>query len=187
MSSVQTHPAVQQAQDKAGYYLSQLDKELAKYGPANIFEQKTQIPKTYGAISAAVLVLVSLFINTLAHPISNLVGFVLPACLSIKAIESPGHEDDVQWLTYWVVFGTFTLIESVALRIALYYLPFYFVFKTIFILWLQLPATKGARTLYLSVLRPVLANNGKNNSSRPVPDTADTGAADLRAKVDSAL
>ncbi|KAF8329089.1 TB2/DP1, HVA22 family-domain-containing protein [Cantharellus anzutake] len=161
MSSVQTHPAVQQAQDKAGYYLSQLDKELSKYGPANTFEQKTQIPKTYGAIGVALVVLVSLFINTLAHSISNLVGFVLPAFLSVKAIESPGHEDDVQWLTYWVVFGTFTVVESVALRLALYYLPFYFVFKTIFILWLQLPATKGARTLYFSILKPVLANNGR--------------------------
>jgi len=186
MSSVQTHPAVQQAQEKAGYYLNQLDKELAKYGFANTFEQKTQIPKTYGVIGAAVLVLISLLINALAHPISNLVGFALPALLSIKAIESPGNEDNVQWLTYWVVFGTFTVIESVGLSVALYYLPFYFVFKTIFILWLQLPGTKGARTLYLAVLKPVLANHGKNTSSRPVSDTADTAAADLRAKVDSA-
>ena len=28
MSSVQAHPAVQQAQEKAGYYLNQLDKEV---------------------------------------------------------------------------------------------------------------------------------------------------------------
>ena len=85
--------------------MSDVATQLAKYGFANTFEQKTQIPKTYGVIGAAVVVLISLLINALAHPISNLVGFALPALLSIKAIESPGNEDNVQWLTYWVVFG----------------------------------------------------------------------------------
>ena len=71
---------------------------------------------------------------------SNLIGWGLPAYLSFKAIESPGIQDDVQWLTYWVVFGFFNFMESFALRIVLYYFPWYFAFKTIFVLWLQLPA-----------------------------------------------
>ena len=134
--------------------------QLSKYPVAHQFEQKTQVPKAWAFIGAVALVFFSLFVNILAHPISNLVGWALPAYLSVKAIESPGHEDDVQWLTYWVTFAvrwncsssashvmtmlrqTFTFIESVALRMVLYYLPFYFVFKTIFILWLHLPATK---------------------------------------------
>ena len=62
------------------------------------------------------------------------------AYLSFRAIESPQTQDDVQWLTYWAVFGFFNFLESFALRIVLYYLPWYFAFKTIFVLWLQLPA-----------------------------------------------
>jgi len=169
-----THPVVKQAQDKIAYHIDQLDKELSKYPVAHQFEQKTQVPKAWAFIAAVTLVLFSLFINALAHPISNLIGWALPAYLSVKAIETPGHEDDIQWLTYWVVFATFTFTESIALRAVLYYLPFYFVFKTIFILWLQLPATKGARTLYLTVLRPVLANHTKGPSNTvnvPSPDT----------------
>jgi hypothetical protein len=38
----------------------------------------------------------------LAQPISNLIGWALPAFLSVRAIESPQTNDDKQWLTYWV-------------------------------------------------------------------------------------
>ena len=38
----------------------------------------------------------------LASPVSNLIGWALPAYLSVQAIESPGTNDDKQWLTYWV-------------------------------------------------------------------------------------
>jgi receptor expression-enhancing protein 5/6 len=72
--------------------------------------------------------------------VSTLLGWVLPAYLSIKAIESPGHADDIQWLTYWVIFGFFNLLEIFATRLILYYFPWFFAFKTVFILWLQLPA-----------------------------------------------
>ncbi|KAJ7803296.1 TB2/DP1, HVA22 family-domain-containing protein [Mycena olivaceomarginata] len=64
--------------------------------------------------------------------ISNLVGWALPVYLSFKAIKTPVPQDDIQWLTYWVVFGFFKFLESFALRIVLY-LSWYFAFKTIFI------------------------------------------------------
>jgi receptor expression-enhancing protein 5/6 len=95
-----------------------------------------------GAVGLATILI---FINALAAPTSNLVGWLLPAYLSFKAIETTGHEDDIQWLTYWVVFGFFNFLESFALRMVLYYFPFYYAFKTLFVLWLQLPATKARR------------------------------------------
>ena len=118
------------------------------------------------------------FINPLASPVSNLVGWALPAYLSFKAIESPSPQDDVQWLTYWVVFGFLNFLESFALRVVLYYFPWYFSFKTLLVLWLQLPAFRvstrmnysdalsdlmacvlqGAQLTYQTVLKPVLAN-----------------------------
>jgi len=159
---VQQHPAFVQAQDKANYYVSQLDKELGKYPVMNKLEQTTQVPKAYAAIGiVAVLGLLHL-INPLASPVSNLIGWGLPAYLSFKAIESPGNQDDIQWLTYWTVFGFLNFLESFALSVVLYYLPWYFAFKTIFVLWLQLPYFRGAQITYHTVLKPVLANAAHN-------------------------
>ncbi|KAJ6477291.1 TB2/DP1, HVA22 family-domain-containing protein [Mycena vulgaris] len=155
---VQQHPMYIQAQGKASYYVSQLDKELTKYPFLNNLEQRTQVPKTFAVMGGASLLVLLHLINPLAAFISNLVGWALPAYLSFKAIESPSPQDDIQWLTYWVVFGFFNFLESFALRVVLYYLPWYFAFKTIFILWLQLPAFRGAQTTYLTLLKPVLAN-----------------------------
>lgn len=103
-------------------------------------EERSQIPKAYAAISCVIVLGLLLLINPLASPISNLIGWTLPAYLSFQAIESPSSHDDVQWLTYWVVFGLFNLLENFALGLILYYLPWYFPLKTIFVLWLQLPS-----------------------------------------------
>ncbi|KIK66087.1 hypothetical protein GYMLUDRAFT_38570 [Collybiopsis luxurians FD-317 M1] len=157
MSAAQ-HPMVVQAQNKVFYYHDQLDKELTKYPVLVNFEQRTQVPKTYAVLGASLLVVILHMFNALAAPVSNLVGWALPAYLSFKAVESPSTRDDVQWLTYWVVFGFFNFLESFALRLVLYYVPWYFAFKTVFILWLQLPYFRGAQTTYLTVLKPVLAN-----------------------------
>jgi len=169
---VQQHPIYIQAQGKATYYLDQLDKELTKYPVLNHLEQRTQVPKTYAVIGSATLLVILHLVNPLAAFISNLVGWGLPAYLSFKAIETPSPQDDIQWLTYWVVFGFFNFLESFALRLVLYYLPWYFAFKTVFILWLQLPAFKGARTVYLSLLKPVLANARNSTVATSTTDAA---------------
>jgi len=182
---VQQHPAFQQASDKANFYVSQLDKELSKYPVLQNLEQRTQVPKTYAVIGTVAILVLLLLINPLASPVSNLIGWGLPAYLSFKAIESPGAQDDVQWLTYWVVFGFFNFLESFALRVVLYYLPWYFAFKTVFILWLQLPAFRGAQTMYMAVLKPVLAN--VSSSSPAVYTQPTTASADnLRERVNTA-
>ena len=121
--------------------------QLTKYPALITFEQRTQIPKTYAFLGGVVLLGIFHLINSFASPVSNLLGWALPAFLSVKAIESPSHNDDIQWLTYWVVFGFFTFIESFAGRVVLYYLPWYFAFKSLFILWLQLPQFRVSTAL----------------------------------------
>ncbi|KAF8060883.1 TB2/DP1, HVA22 family-domain-containing protein [Lyophyllum atratum] len=174
---VQQHPMFVQAQNKVQYHLGQLDKELTKYPVLNNLQDRTQVPRTYIVLGGISLLTILHLINPLAAVVSNLVGWALPAYLSFKAIESPSHNDDIQWLTYWVVFGFFNFLESFALRVVLYYLPWYFAFKTIFVLWLQLPAFRGAQVTYLNLLKPVL-NNVSSQSRIVVPPTSNTSTAD---------
>ncbi|KIJ45193.1 hypothetical protein M422DRAFT_167096 [Sphaerobolus stellatus SS14] len=181
---IQTHPTIVEAQKRANYYVSQLDKELTKYPALNTLEQKTQVPKAYAVIGSVTILTLLIFINPLAVPISNFIGWGFPAYLSFKALETPQHQDDTQWLTYWTVYGFFTFLESIALRLVLYYFPWYFPFKTVFLIWLQLPAFKGATKLYFSVLRPVLVNT--NNRVATTSTTSTATADDLRSKVNDA-
>lgn len=51
-----------------------------------------------------------------------------PATRSIKAIESSSKEDDTTWLTYWVVYGVFSVAEFFS-DTFLYWFPFYYVGK----------------------------------------------------------
>ncbi|KAL7421239.1 ER membrane protein DP1/Yop1 [Cryptotrichosporon argae] len=154
------HPYVQQAHKTVQGQVSALDQELNKYPVLRDLETRTRVPKAYGVLALAASSVVLIFFNIfgLASPVSNLIGWGLPAYLSIKAIETPGTNDDKQWLTYWVVFGLLNLAESAGLRAILYWVPLYFVFKTVFTIWLFLPATRGAEVLYANVLRPVLGN-----------------------------
>jgi len=47
---------------------------------------------------------------------------------SVKAIESVNKDDDTQWLTYWVVYSVFALVEFFA-DILLSWIPLYWFLK----------------------------------------------------------
>ena len=43
--------------------------------------------------------------------IVNILGVAYPCFQSFLALDSKGLEDDKQWLTYWVCFGFFNIID----------------------------------------------------------------------------
>jgi receptor expression-enhancing protein 5/6 len=141
--------------DQVMLYVSQFDKELSKYPWAIELEKKTKVPKTYLAGGVGGVLAILIFFNVWGNLITNLIGFVYPAYASFKAIESPNKEDDVQWLTYWVVFGLLNVIEFFT-DILLFWVPFYYSFKTVVILYLLLPQFQGAGVLYQKFVRPTL-------------------------------
>jgi len=142
-------------QEKFQYYNSQLDKELTKYPLAAKLEQNTNVPKTYIVYGAVGLVFLLIFFNFWGQLLSNVIGWLYPAYASFKAIETPDTKDDTQWLTYWTVFGFVNLVEFFS-DLILYWMPFYYLFKTLFFLWLFLPPFKGAQTVYTKFLKPTL-------------------------------
>jgi receptor expression-enhancing protein 5/6 len=85
--------------------------------------------------------------------ITNIIGVAYPAFMSFMALESEGLDDDKQWLTYWVCFGAFNIIDQFA-GIILSFIPFYFFLKCGFLVYLFHPTTLGATTVYNSIILP---------------------------------
>lgn len=105
----------------------------------------------------------------LCKPIAVTVGFIYPAYASYKALESKSPHAAAQWLTYWVVFSLFTVLEYFADWL-ISWLPFYYLLKLAFILWLQLPQTQGATVLYLKGIQPFVKKH-EEEIDRALEDT----------------
>ncbi|MBN3274547.1 REEP6 protein, partial [Polyodon spathula] len=117
-------------------------------------EEKTGIHRRYVATGSVSFIGLYLIFGYGASLLCNLIGFVYPAYFSIKAIESSNKEDDTKWLTYWVVYGIFSVAEFFS-DIFLYWFPFYYAGKCVFLLWCMAPvAWNGSQILYKRLVRP---------------------------------
>jgi len=117
-------------------------------------EEKTGYPKAYFFVGGVSLLFAALTLVGGAKLIVDLVGFVYPAYMSFKSMDS-GNHDDTQWLTYWVVFSAFTILESFC-AFAVNLIPFYFWIKVGAIVYMWHPSSRGAQTLYEQFLRPIV-------------------------------
>jgi len=106
-------------------------------------------------VAVGVGVLITLFTFGFAF-VSNLVGFSYPVYQSFKAIRSPVQQDDAHWLTYWVVYSTFSLFES-SLELVFFWVPFYYLAKIAFLVWCFHPSSRGALLIYNRFLAPLFA------------------------------
>lgn len=99
------------------------------------------------------MLLVFLNLGGIGQLLSNLAGFAFPGYLSLKALKTQTKSDDTKLLTYWVVFSGLQIIEFWSKTI-LYWIPAYFLFKTLFLVYIALPATNGAELIYTKILAP---------------------------------
>ena len=117
-------------------------------------EAKTGYPKAIFFLAGVLLLGVLLTVIGGIKLIVDLVGFVYPAYMSFKSMDS-GNNDVTQWLTYWVVFSFFSIVESL-LGVLVGMIPFYTWIKIGVIIWMYHPKTMGAKTVYEQGLRPLL-------------------------------
>ena len=117
-------------------------------------EEQTGYSKVYFFIAIACVLSGLITLAGGTKLIVDLLGFVYPAYMSFKSMDSGNHED-TQWLTYWVVFSFINIFEGF-LGFLVAFIPFYFWIKIGLIVWMYYPATQGATTIYQQGLRPIL-------------------------------
>jgi receptor expression-enhancing protein 5/6 len=115
--------------------------------------------------------------------LSNIAGFVVPGYLSLKALSTASAKDDTELLTYWVVFAFLNVIEFWSKAI-LYWVPFYWFMKTIFLLYLALPQFGGAQVVYSTVVKPLADKYILTAKSQEFADKIDEAAEAVASGVD---
>ncbi len=90
--------------------------------------------------------------------ISSAIGLLYPAYKTAKMIKLLNDESEIEgkfWLTYWIVYGCLTLIESVLASI-FPLVSYYYLAKSALLLWLVHPSSEGALKVYENIIKKYL-------------------------------
>jgi len=165
---------------------TQIEADLKRIPGAAQIEEQAGVPllAISGGASAVFLLLAYLIFGE--GFVCNFVGFAFPAYASLKAIESDSKDDDTQWLTYWVVYASFCVVETF-IEIIEDWIPYYFIFKFFFLIWLFAPMTHGADVVYKSIVRPFFKKNEAEIDAfaNKMEDVVDEGVKGVSEVADS--
>ena len=132
--------------------------------------------RSYAMTGALILVVLGIGNDYL----KMLLGVGYPCFMSFLALETETPDDDKQWLTYWVVFCIFNIVDTFGAFI-LRIIPFYGIAKLCFLIWLMHPDWMGATTLYNKFILPymkkyekhiIAVENSLENAANKVKDGA---------------
>ncbi|KAB5566279.1 TB2/DP1, HVA22 family-domain-containing protein [Coniochaeta sp. 2T2.1] len=93
-----------------------------------------------------------------AKLLSSIASFLFPLFASYKALQTSDPAQLTPWLMYWVVLACALLVESWT-DWFLVWIPFYAYLRLLFLLYLVLPQTQGARIIYQTHIQPWLHEN----------------------------
>jgi len=82
-----------------------------------------------------------------------LMTFFYPIIQSIRTIENKNEANINFWISFWIVFGSFKVFEMM-FGFILAYIPFFWLFRLLFFVYLLHPKANGAVSLYKAYIRP---------------------------------
>ncbi|EFX70607.1 hypothetical protein DAPPUDRAFT_228269 [Daphnia pulex] len=143
-------------------HVQRFQKALREPGLINdvltIVEDNVGVDRIYIAPGAIGFLAVYLVLGFGAQLVCNTIGFVYPAYASIKAIETNSKDDDTKWLTYWVVYACFGMVEFFS-DILLSWFPLYWLGKCVFLIFCFAPVSwNGSNIIYRNIIRPIFLN-----------------------------
>merc|ERR1719174_1005509 len=135
-------------------------KKAKRFLPAREVAEFLGVEPAQVALAFIVFLLGFLLFGIGGNLITQLVGFVYPAYESFKALEpdKEKREDPRMmrtWLTYWIVYSLFSVVE-VFVDYILYWVPLYYLLKLVFLVWLMIPKLGGAELVYKILIEPSL-------------------------------
>jgi len=131
--------------------MKEIEMRLLQYPNLKTFRSRTGFPLVYSIGAVIILSLIVLYFISGSSVITCGVGVIYPGYMSLKALRYNENLDI--WLSYWIWYGLFTLIESMT-DVLLFWIPLYEFIKMGFYIYLYAPSTKGALFLYRRVLQP---------------------------------
>ena len=129
------------------FSLSDKWKEIMKS-----IKDKTGIDGIFVIIFLSLCVLL-VYMGIFESLITSLVGTLYPGFSTIKAIQK--NKDKKEWLTYWVIFGSFLIFDMFS-TIIIKVVPYYFVLKIIFLIWMFIPGSNGCQIVYDFLISKVM-------------------------------
>jgi receptor expression-enhancing protein 5/6 len=146
--------------EEKGEFWEVFNKKASRFLPVAQAAEFFGTEPGYVAVVGIVFVLGFLLFGIGGNLITQLVGFVYPAYESFKAIEHfKSEREDAPvlmrtWLTYWIVYSLFSVVE-VFVDYILYWIPLYYLVKLVFLVWL-FPRQGGADVIYKLIIEPTL-------------------------------
>ncbi|KAK5649001.1 hypothetical protein RI129_003893 [Pyrocoelia pectoralis] len=144
-------------------------------------EEISGIQRQYVVYGFGVFLLLWLIFGYAGQLVCNIIGTAYPAYASIHAIETTNPTDDTKWLTYWVVFSFFSIVEHFA-SIIVGWFPLYWLVKCAVFVWLMIPTSfNGSLIVYNNIIKPYFLQY-----HRVVDDALDKAQASANDIIESA-
>lgn len=166
--------------------------QLAEIPILQSLSAQSRLPPLAIAVIGASGVLAFCLWGFCGHLINCLLGMLIPAFESFKCVEAFSNIADPTevyakassmqfWLIYWIVVAMFASCEYMFYYIVTW-IPFYYPVKLTALMWLWLPQTRGANTVYHWLLAPTFRKH-----RRQIDETIDKGSKHLKKSVSGAV